>query len=474
MKIRISTKEPKWGTFVAFAFEGEELRGYPEKLDRKFKLKKAKENEGFKGKEDEVLEVIAGERKVVLIGLGRKEEFEAEKLRRAIAKLKSRGKVAIALPDGKDTVRAAVEGLRLGLYRFRKYKREDEERKPEEVFLLRSGSPFKKIEKAQAELKFAEIVAEAVNFARDIGNEPGNIINPSTLAEIAGKLAEEEGLECEIIDEPALRKLGMEGILSVGAGSEKPPKLVHIVYKPEKPKEKIAVIGKGITFDTGGLNLKTFQHMRHMKLDKAGACAVLGIMKAVSKLKLKVEVHGIFPACENIPSGKAQRPDDVIRMADGKTVEIVNTDAEGRLTLADTIVYAKKLGVTRIIDLATLTGACVIALGEFTAGVMGNDDEFVEKILEAGKKAGEKLWQLPLDLQLEEKLKSEVADLKNVGDGGGGAITGALFMKKFVGETKWVHIDIAGPAFTDKGWGYNPKGATGFGVRTLLEYIISL
>jgi leucyl aminopeptidase len=316
------------------------------------------------------------------------------------------------------------------------------------------------------------ILCEAQNFARDIVNEPGNVINPSTLSEIASAIAEKYGLGCEIFDIEEIKKMGMGGVVAVGQGSAIPPKFVHLWWKPDKkPKDKVAFIGKAITFDSGGLSLKPQQSMVTMKLDKSGACSVLAAMKVIAQIKPDVEVHGIFAACENMPSGTAQRPDDIIKAMDGKTIEVVNTDAEGRLTLVDAIIFASRLGVSKIVDLATLTGACMVALGEYTAGVMGNSEDFAWFITNLGRELGEKMWILPFDKDLEEKLKSDFAFIKNVGDAYGGAITAGMFMAKFVPENiEWVHIDIAGPAFVTKKIGYfYAKGGTGFGVRTLVE-----
>jgi len=250
-----------------------------------------------------------------------------------------------------------------------------------------------------------------------------------------------------------------------------------MVYRPQgEPKEKIAIVGKGLTFDSGGLNIKTGDYMRTMKTDKSGACAVIGIMKAIAQLKPQVEVHGIFGAAENMPSGTAYRPDDIIRAMNGKTIEIDNTDAEGRVTLADALSYASNLGVSKIIDMATLTGACMVALGEYTAGLFTNDDEFGDEILSLSKLTGERMWKLPMDdKRLREKIKKGEGDVLNSGGRYGGAITAAMFLEEFVGEgIKWVHLDIAGPAHLREEFSYYSKGGTGFGVRTCLEYIMRL
>jgi leucyl aminopeptidase len=278
------------------------------------------------------------------------------------------------------------------------------------------------------------------------------------------------------LNEKEIAKLKMHAFLGVAQGSTNPPRFIHLTYRPRgrSTKKSIALIGKGITFDSGGLSLKPPASMVTMKIDKSGACTVLGVMQALPVIKPNVVVHGIIAAAENMPGGKAQRPDDIVRAMNGKSIEVLNTDAEGRLTLADALSYAVKLKPQRMIDMATLTGACVVALGEYTAGVMGNDKVFIEKLLEAADKTGERMWPLPFDENMKPNIKSPVADLKNIGNRWGGAITAGMFLEEFVGSTPWIHIDIAGPAFNEKGWGYNPGGATGVAVRTVLEYIESL
>ncbi len=267
----------------------------------------------------------------------------------------------------------------------------------------------------------------------------------------------------------------MLALYSVGKGSSTPPRFIHIIYKPDNPKKKIVFVGKGLTFDSGGLNIKPGDYMRTMKIDKSGACAVLGIMKAVAELKPNIEVHGLIGAAENMPGGSAYRPDDIIRAKNGKTIEIDNTDAEGRVTLADVLSYASELKPDLIIDMATLTGACMVALGEFTAGLFSNDDDLARSLEEASRKTGERIWRLPLDDErLRKKIKSNVADVVNSGGRYGGAITAAMFLQEFVGEgIKWAHLDIAGPAYSKEDFFYYQKGGTGFGVRLCLEYLLS-
>ncbi len=380
---------------------------------------------------------------------------------------------------------AVVEGALLGLYEFKKYKTKDDDKnnnKAGDFNLIGVYFDSLKIDKNKEEnfkegVSFGKITSQAANFARDIVNEPGNIATPEYLANIAKDLSAQEGIECEIFNEKEIVKKGMLSFYGVAQGSKNPPRFIHLIYKPKNKTKKvklkkIAIVGKGITFDSGGLSLKPADFMTTMKSDKSGACAVLGIMKYISKLDLNAEVHGIIAACENMPDGGAQRPDDIVKALNGKTIEIENTDAEGRLTLADALTFAENQGAEEIIDMATLTGACVVALGEYTSGVMGNDKGLIDNIIKTSEISGERMWELPFDDNMQEKLLSPVADVKNVGNKYGGAITAGMFLEEFVsGKVKWCHIDIAGPAFTKTGFTYNPKGATGVGVRTILYYL---
>lgn len=447
----------------------------------KDKVEKLLSAENFKGKEESIVKVsllVDGEvRFFYVAGLGKKEKVGEDSYRVAsalVAKRASKDKVkSLYLYAGNLDYRlskAITEGLILGGYRFDKYKtkKEEESVKLEEVYIHGAD---------EEAIKVGKILAQAQNFTRDLVNEPGNVINPITLSEIAQKVAQEYGLECRVYDEKEIQEMGMQALWSVGKGSATPPRFVHMVYRPQgEPKERIAIVGKGLTFDSGGLNIKTGDYMRTMKMDKSGACAVIGIMKALAQLKPQVEVHGIFGAAENMPSGTAYRPDDIIRAMNGKTIEIDNTDAEGRVTLADALSYASNLGVSKIIDMATLTGACMVALGEYTAGLFTNDEEFGEELLKLSKLTGERMWKLPMDdKRLREKIKKGEGDLLNSGGRYGGAITAAMFLEEFVGEgIKWVHLDIAGPAHLREEFSYYSKGGTGFGVRTCVEYVMRL
>ena len=297
----------------------------------------------------------------------------------------------------------------------------------------------------------------------------------SALAETARAIAREAGLRVRVLDRAACEKMGMGAFLGVNRGSVEPPQFIHLAYVPRRPaRRRLALIGKGITFDSGGLDLKTAEGMERMKGDMSGAAAVLGVLKVLPRLRPAVEVHGLVAATDNMPSGSATKPGDVLRAMNGKTIEVNNTDAEGRLTLADAIAYARKeIKPHEIVDIATLTGACSIALGSLCAGAMSNDAALQSRVLAAGARVGERLWPLPLIDEYREGLRSEVADLRNTGPRPGGAITAGLFIREFAGDTPWVHLDIAGVAFTDKDLPYAPKGGVGFGARTLIEYVLA-
>ena len=444
------------------------------------RVKKALSVKSFKGKEGEVLSIpLPGMRipLLYLIGLGKKEKAGADTFRRASAlavktlrKEKVEESLLLCQKADAQISQALSEGTVLGSYRFDKYKKEKEEEPFEIKRILIHTADKESVEKGR-------VLSEAQNYARNLVNEPGNVINPETLAQEAKKLAKELGLECKIYDEKQIQEMGMNALWSVGKGSSTPPRFIHLTYKPKgKPKERIAIVGKGLTFDSGGLNIKPGDYMRTMKMDKSGACGVLGIMKAIARLKPQVEVHGIIGAAENMPSGTAYRPDDIIRAKNGKFIEIDNTDAEGRVTLADALSYASELKPSVIIDMATLTGACMVALGEFTAGLFSNSDSLASKLEGISKMTGERLWRLPLDDdRLRKKIKKGPADVVNTGGRYGGAITAAMFLEEFVDKgIEWAHLDIAGPAWSREEYGYYTQGGTGFGVRTIMEFILSL
>ncbi len=446
-------------------------------------IEKLLEMESFKGKEDTVVKLLipfeSDSVKILYVsGLGKKKDKTTiDNYRRSSALISKRAKKdkvkEITLYAGEkldyETSMAITEGFILGSYSFKKYKTKNEDEGQVESVNIYGAD--------EKGIKIGKILAQAQNFARDLVNEPGNVINPITFAELAQKVAQEYGLECTVYDEKQIQEMGMMALWSVGKGSATPPRFVHLVYRPsEEAKDKVAIVGKGLTFDSGGLNIKTGDYMRTMKMDKSGACVMLGIMKAIAQLKPNIEVHGIAALAENMPSGTAYRPDDIIRALNGKTIEVDNTDAEGRITLADALSYASRLKPSIIIDLATLTGACVVALGEYTAGLFSNDENLANDLLKISKKTGERLWQLPLDdKKLREKIKKGPADVVNSGGRYGGAITAAMFLEEFVDEgIKWAHIDIAGPAYMKEEYGYYTKEGTGFGLRTCVNFILSL
>jgi len=447
-------------------------------------LKEVEERErlkslGFQGKKGEVA-VLPGEgfKAVIYVGLGKKGALSADTVRLAAAKgiqeakrRKFKSVVCELLGVEKLKEKAAksvAEGLLIGGYEFEKYKSK-EKKGAERVYV----AGVKEFEEA---FKLGKVLAEAANYTRDIVNEPGNVITPESLAELSKELSKEYDFECKVFDEKKLEKNKMVGILTVGRGSKNPPRFIHIAYKPKGAKKRVVLVGKGVTFDSGGLNIKPEQYMKTMKSDKAGACAVLGIMKAVGELRPNVEVHALIPTVENMPDGKAYRPDDIIVYRNGKSVEVHSTDAEGRLILADALIYGSELSPDVMIDMATLTGACVVALGHYTSGLFSDDERLVRELLSLSEETGEKMWRLPLDEDLKEDIKGKYSDLQNVGKSRyGGAITAALFLQNFVDSEKvksWAHIDIAGPAFLDSPWKYYTSGATGQPVRTIAELLI--
>jgi leucyl aminopeptidase len=419
--------------------------------------------------------------RLVVAGLGPRQQATAEVLRRAAAAALRRARdlgariVAIELLGDRLPPRrrahAVVEGAILGTYTFDRYKKEPGERFVEE---LQVQHPDARSGRDVADgARTGETFARSTWFARDLVNMPANDLHPTRLAEIAGDIAREGRLGVRVLERAECDAMGMGAFLGVAAGSQQPPKFIHLSYIPSgRPVKRIAVIGKGITFDAGGLDLKTAEGMLRMKDDMSGGAAVLGIMRALPQLKPKVEVHGLIAATENMPSGSAIRPGDILRAMNGTTIEIGNTDAEGRLTLADALCYAAQtVKPHEMIDMATLTGACVVALGPLCSGLMTNNQALAGRLLAAADAAGERLWQLPLIDEYREHLKSEVADINNVGPRGGGAITAGLFLKEFAGNIPWAHLDIAGPAFIEKDGPLAPKGGTGVAVRTLLTYL---
>ena len=443
----------------------------------------------FRGKEGEMELLYTGgqipSRRIMLAGLGKRSAFTGETLRKAAAlavrKASGSGAVSLAIPipvqESVETARAVkcmVEGVMLGSYHFDKYKQYEEENdRPETIskVLVVQTEPGETKELEQV-VKESVILSQAVNHARDLINEPPNVMDPAAVADRAEQVARENGLQCRVLEKEALDKMGMGCFLGVTAGSSKPPKLVVLHYKgDESCSEEIGLVGKGLTFDSGGLSLKPAEGMDAMKGDMAGAATVLFAMEAIAKLKPAVNVTAVLGLCENMPSGTAYRPGDILKGMTGKTVEVLNTDAEGRLVLADCLAYIQTLGVTRIIDVATLTGACVIALGRHATGLISNDDEWSRWIVESGEAVDEACWPLPAFDAYGKQMKSEVADIKNTGGRDAGAITAGMFLKAFIKEVPWVHLDIAGTSYTQHPEPYQRKGGTGVMVRTLVESV---
>ena len=373
---------------------------------------------------------------------------------------------------------AFAEGMLLAGYRFQRYRtaRPEDPAQPESPLVIQLWTNDG-VTKLQAGLMEGQIKGQAVRLARDLTNEPSNRLTPEEFVKKAVEVAQHSGLGYEVLDVTRLQQLGMGGILAVGQGSDHPPSLVVLKYEsPNRQTDRpaVALVGKGVTFDTGGISLKPPDSMQEMKTDMAGAAAVLGAMQGIVRLGAPVDVLGILCIAENMPSGRAQKPGDVIETFAGKTVEVLNTDAEGRLLLADGVAYARSLGAGIIVDIATLTGAVVIALGTQAAGMMGNDPDLLERLRHAGERSGERLWQLPIFKEYQQQYESQIADLKNVGGREAGSITAAMIIGEFVGDARWAHLDIAGTAWEKKGSLLQPVGATGFGTRTLIEFVKEL
>ncbi|BBB93103.1 MAG TPA: leucyl aminopeptidase [Methylomusa anaerophila] len=425
-------------------------------------------------------------KKIILLGLGKKEDLTIDRIRsltalvmRTAQKICSRSVastiygIGVAGITAHQAIHAMVEGAILGTYDFDYYKSERNNQTAIETFTIigAEGQP----NELTAIINTARIIAESVNYARDMINHPAHYMTPSKMASLACELAKRLDIEYLCLSREEMQCHGMGALLAVAQGSVEQPKIIILKYIGNPTSQDLtAFVGKGVTFDSGGISLKPSQNMDEMKRDMAGGAAVLGAMMAIGRLKPKSNIVGIIPCVENMPSGGAFRPGDIITAMSGKTIEIITTDAEGRLILADAITYAKKLGATRIVDLATLTGACVIALGTVTSAVIANDQEWCQMVLKAATKTGEKMWELPSFPEYTEQIKSSIADLKNSGGRPAGAITAGLFLEQFADKTPLVHIDIAGTAETDKDKGYNRKGGTGVGIRSLVQLAFDL
>jgi leucyl aminopeptidase len=448
-------------------------------------------SEEFSGKEGEtVLLHVAPKGKVkasriLLVGIGEKTDYKTPNVAilagtatRYLRKLNVKSFALVprfgTTDDAREIAAQAAQGVVTSQFELDKYKTKEKNDKAIDTFAVCvEGANEKEL---KAGLERGVIVGESINFTRDLSNEPPNILTPTEMARRAQQMAKETGMKCEILDEKQMEKLGMGSLLSVSIGSEQPAKLIVLRYEPKKSTgkkgEMLALVGKGITFDTGGISIKPAEGMDAMKYDMTGGGTVIGTMRAIGLLKPSVPVLGVVAAVENMPDGKATRPSDVVTAMNGKTVEILNTDAEGRLILADAVAYAEQQGATRIVDMATLTGAVIIALGDHNTAVLGNDDELVNEIIECGKEVGENFWQLPIGKEYSRAIKSDIADIKNIGGGRkAGTIIGAVFIQEFVDKAKWAHLDIAGTAWADDTKPHQSKGPTGVAIRTLLRMV---
>ena len=462
------------GALVVPVFEGEKPGRFAEALGG---LCEAGEITG-KSMEMTLLHGVPGmrARRLLAAGAGKRERFDAAGQRKlagaAVRFLKGKAVRTIVFvpePASEEYVAAAVEGAIAGDFEPDRYRSEKEAGKAVERFIVAAGEGAG----LDAALERGRVVAEAQNFARELVNEPANRLTPPLLAERARATAAEFGLGFELLDRERMQQLGMGALLGVAAGSEEPPVLIVLRYRPEGAEDghatHLGLVGKGITFDSGGISIKPSDGMEKMKYDMAGGAAMIAAMRAIAQLKPAVPVTALIPATENMPGGRAQRPGDIVTALNGKTIEVINTDAEGRLILADALVYARRLGCTHLVDAATLTGAVVVALGHVNVGLFGNDEKLVGRVLEASRAAGEKMWPMPLDDDYKEYLKSAFADLPNVGGRWGGAVTAALFLKEFADPAPWVHLDIAGTAWLDDAKPYLAKGPSGMPVRTLVR-----
>ncbi|MBI5748868.1 MAG: leucyl aminopeptidase [Nitrospinae bacterium] len=486
-----SIEKHKTGCMVVGVFEGKKPEGLAKIIDKRLNglVSKLFKDKDFEGKPNQTRLIYTQGRipaeRVLLVGLGKEKEFKIEKMRQASGNsskavrdlgLKKFSTVLAQIKIKKvpdyEISKAVTEGAILSLYDFTNYRTEKREeiKRVDEIALL--------IEKESKEIKKGLDdgfkISEAVYIARDMINHPANTATPTYLSEQAKRIARKSGIKCKVLDRADMERLKMGALLAVARGSDEPPKFIIMEYNGGKKGERpVLIVGKGLTFDSGGISIKPSEKMEEMKHDMAGGAAAICAIKAAADLKLPVNVVSLIPATENMPSGKADKPGDVVKAMSGKTIEVISTDAEGRMILADALTYGERYKPKAVVDLATLTGACIIALGYHATGLLGNDKDLIEAIKRAGEKSGERVWELPLWEEYEEQNKSDIADVKNVGGRGGGTITAAAFLKKFAGKFKWAHLDIAGTVWEYNGKPYVPKGAVGVGVRLLVEYLKS-
>jgi leucyl aminopeptidase len=478
------------GAIITFLPQAEELSGEIARIDKVLggAIAGMVSQGEIKGKLNEITVIHSLGRlpadRLVIAGLGKRAELTPDRVRGVVAEVcrhlqrRRVGTAAAGVPvmgidDLEKASQVITEGALLGTYSFRRHiTREAEVGEIKELSLVAAG----KTKSLEQGIYRGRVLAGAANLARDMVNEPANFMTPSDMATMAAKLAETHQLGLEVLEREQMQALGMGGLLGVAQGSQQPPKFIVLRYRGRGADEgvDIALVGKGITFDSGGISIKPSEKMEEMKGDMAGGAAVMAAVSAIAQLKTRLNIAAIVPATENLPSGSALKPGDTVTAMNGKTIEIISTDAEGRLVLADALAYAGKLGARSVVDVATLTGSMRVALGDLYTGAFGNNQKLTDNIVAAGNEAGELVWPMPLVEQYKEQIKSEVADIKNVGSRWGGSITAALFLAEFVGDTPWVHLDVAGTYWSEKEQGYCTKGATGVPVRTLVNLVLSL
>ncbi|HET9962089.1 MAG TPA: leucyl aminopeptidase [Nitrospiraceae bacterium] len=428
-------------------------------------------------------------KRLLLVGLGKRKDLRLDVIRQALgfaAKRVRQAKVtafAVALPAGfprgsnvLDVAQTMTEGAILGCYQFVEYRSDNGGRPPDVERMTVYTAQRTQVRQVSEGIRRGAAAAEATAFVRDLCNHPSNVMTPSRIASEAKAVAKEPGVSLKILEQKDMEQLGMGALLGVARGSHEPPKFIILEYKSEKAKKSelpVVLVGKTITFDTGGISLKPAENMEQMKADMTGGAEVMATLRAAARLRLPLHLISILPVAENMPGGRAMKPGDVVKTLSGKTVEVQNTDAEGRLILSDALAYATRLKPAALIDVATLTGACVVALGQFAIGMFGSDDRLKESVRKAGLRAGERVWEMPLWEDYFEQLKSDVADMRNIGGRGGGMITAALFLSKFVGDVPWIHLDIASTDWSERDRAYISKGPTGIGTRLLIQFLIN-
>lgn len=444
----------------------------------------------FEGKANELVLVHTQGRsrakRVLLVGLGKRKDLKVDSFRQAMGHAAKRVRQAkatsfsVALPAAAvrgaslvDLAQAMVEGAILGSYQFTAYRSDETASAKDLARMTLVVSQNGQVRQVTEGVRRGVATAEAAVFVRDLCNHPSNVMTPTRIANEAKAVAKEEGVTLKILEKADMEKLGMGALLGVARGSHEPPKFIILEYHgAKKAGQPVVLVGKTITFDSGGISLKPAENMEQMKADMTGGADVLATIRAAARLKLPLHLISILPATENMPGGRAMKPGDIVKTLSGKTVEVQNTDAEGRLILSDGLAYAARYKPAALIDIATLTGACVVALGQFAVGMFGNDDKLKEQVRKAGLRAGERVWEMPLWDEYFEQLKSDVADMRNIGGRGGGMITAALFLSKFVGDCPWIHLDIASTDWSERERAYLPKGPTGIGTRLLIQYLI--